>query len=394
MDELSTATQSLLDDLELRAGQAFEEVSALPPALYTSGEIAALEQKNLFERDWLCPGLAAEIPEPGDYLTFSIGAQPIVVLRGKDGGVRSYSNICRHRMMRLLEGRGRVTRIVCPYHAWTYNLDGRLVGAGHMKQSAGFDPKSICLPEIRTEVWQGWIYVTLNPEASAVADLLAALLPTVERYDMAGYRPVIAQDHLWRTNWKILTENFMEGYHLPIAHRRTVGSWFESDSTRFAEQVHDAFTYQTFVKSEDAVYGRAHADNKRLEGVWRGTSVMPTVFPTHMYVLAPDHLWYLSLRPEGTGTVQVRFGVALAPEVLDDLARPENAIAEMERFFDRVNDEDRVVVEGIYANAGAPLAAPGRLSWMERSLHAFMKYLADGLLDRRERNSDYGAAAQ
>jgi len=103
---------------------------------------------------------------------------------------------------------------------------------------------------------------------------------------------------------------------------------------------------------------------------------MPTVYPTHMYVVAPDHLWYLSLRPKTVGEVHVRFGAALAPEVVAALEDREAAVQELVDFFDRVNAEDRFVVEGLYEGAQAPLARPGRVSWLEREIHDFIGYLA------------------
>jgi hypothetical protein len=106
---------------------------------------------------------------------------------------------------------------------------------------------------------------------------------------------------------------------------------------------------------------------------------MPTVFPTHMYVLAPDHLWYLSLRPKSIGEVHVRFGAALAPEVMSSLNDPKSFVDELVGFFDRVNDEDKGIVEGLYEGTAAPLAHPGRLSWLEREIHDFMGYLDRGL---------------
>jgi len=380
----AASLDELLAEIAARAEAPPAEWRALPPGIYHSGSLAALEQERIFARDWLSPGLAAEIPEPGDYMTFSLGTQEIVTLRGEDGVVRSFANVCRHRMMRLVEGRGRCKRLVCPYHAWTYDLDGRLVGAPYMDRSPGFDKGRIRLGEIRTEVWEGWIYVTLDPAAPSIADALEALRPLVGPYRMAGYRPVIRQDHVWDTNWKLLTENFMEGYHLPVAHRRTVGAWFPAEETAFPEAVHEAFTYQTFIKDETARYGLAHRDNTSLQGRWRKTSVMPTIYPSHMYVLAPDHLWYLSLRPKGVGQVQVRFGVALAPEVLDDLQEPEAALAELEAFFDRVNAEDRRVTEGLMLGTAGPHARPGPCSWLERELHDFAGYLARRLAGRAD----------
>ncbi len=358
------------------ASQPLETATGLPPAIYWRQDVADLEKEQIFRQDWVCAGLAADLPRSGDYLSFSIAGEPVFCVRDRKGSVRTFSNVCRHRMMQLVEGSGHTGRIVCPYHAWTYNLDGRLIGAGQMKWSAGFDKSKICLPEIRTEIWQGWIYVTLNPDAEPVSNLLAPLLDVVGRYNMAGYVPIVREDHVWQTNWKLLTENFMEGYHLPVAHKETVGAWFPVRETRFPEETYEAFTYQTFAKSETASYGRAHADNTSLEGDWRHTSVMPTVFPCHMYVLAPDHLWYLSLRPKGVGEVNVRFGAALAPEVHAGLNDQEAWIQEVKQFFDMVNAEDRFLVEGIFTGAQSSYAAPGPLSWLEREIHDFERYLA------------------
>ncbi len=376
---LSPDVRTALDTLAAVAATPFSQADTIPPLLYRSDEVHALELDRIFAKEWLCPGLAADIPNAGDYITFSIGDQPVFTMRGRDGVVRSFSNVCLHRMMPLAEGRGACgNKLVCPYHAWTYDTEGKVIGAGHMGgRDPAFDKKQFRLPELRTEIWEGWIYVTLNPQAPRVADLLAPLLPVVERYAMPGYIPVVHQDHVWKTNWKLLNENFMEGYHLPVAHKATVGAWFPVEDTEFPDEAYDAFTYQTFTKDENARYGRAHESNTRLEGKWRHTSILPTVFPTHMYVLAPDHLWYLSLRPRGVGEVHVRFGVALAPEAHAALGAGRDAwVTELVDFFDRVNAEDKVVVEGIFQGSKAPLASRGPLSWLEREIHDFARYLA------------------
>ncbi|MEM7069005.1 MAG: SRPBCC family protein [Pseudomonadota bacterium] len=373
---------ALLRQLSEIADGPLEDATCLPPRIYTDETIAAMEKDKIFRKDWVCTGLAAEIPNPGDYLTYTIAGEPIFCIRDKDENVRTYANVCRHRMMQLLEGRGQSRRVICPYHAWTYDLDGQLIGAGHMEKSKGFQKKDICLPEIRTEIWNGWIYVTLDPAATPLSEALAPLNEVVSRYGMENYVPIVHQDHVWNTNWKLLTENFMEGYHLPVAHKATVGQWFPVEATVFPEEPNEFFTYQTFQKIGDATYGQAHPDNKLLEGDWRVTSVLPTVFPTHMYVLAPDHLWYLSLRPKGIGEVDVRFGVAIAPEVDAALSYQDERAAwidELVTFFDHVNTEDRQVVEGIYAGAQSEFAAPGQLSWLEREIHDFQKYLTSRL---------------
>jgi choline monooxygenase len=375
-----------LDKLRVIADADLEQATAMPPDIYRSAALYDLERREIFARDWLCVGLAADMPRPGDYLSFSINDQPLFVVRGQDGEIRGFSNVCLHRMMRLVEGRGSCQRLVCPYHAWTYDLDGRLVGAPHMKRTPGFEARAHRLPAIRTEIWEGWIYVTLNQDAPPVGLMLEPLQRLVAPYRMADYVPVALQDHVWATNWKLLTENFMEGYHLPVAHRATVGAWFPAEDTWFPAERHDAFTVQTFTKDETARYGRAHPANSRLEGRWRYTSVMPSVFPTHMYVLAPDHLWYLSLRPKSIGEVHVRFGVALAPEVVANMPDAETQKAELLAFFDKVNAEDRFIVEGLYQGVRAPAARPGRLSWLEREIHDFARYLATRLAGWRQRD--------
>jgi choline monooxygenase len=193
---------------------------------------------------------------------------------------------------------------------------------------------------------------------------------------MADYVPVIHQDHIWQTNWKLLNENFMEGYHGPIVHRRTVGAGVAVSETDFPENRTEAFTYSTFTKPETATYGRAHPDNRRLEGLWRRTAVLPTVFPAHMFSLSPDYLWYLSLRPRAPGEVAVRIGIAVAPEIYAAQSDIDAFVAPMRTFFDEANAEDRAVVEGLYRGALAPLAAGGQLSWLEREIHDFTRYLA------------------
>lgn len=383
MTTIASTADGLLKHLQKVASGTLADATGAEPALYWNDDIAAAEERNIFRKDWICPGLAAEIPNTGDYLTYTIAGEPIYCIRDKSGEVKTYSNVCRHRMMQLLEGSGTTSRVVCPYHAWTYDLNGQLIGAGHMERSNGFDKTKICLPEIRTEIWNGWIYVTLNPDARPVRESLAPLHDVVERYGMENYVPVVKEEHVWKTNWKLLTENFMEGYHLPVAHKATVGAWFALKETVFPEEVNEHFTYQTFVKNGDATYGKAHSDNTRLKGKWRNTSILPTVFPTHMYVLAPDHLWYLSLRPRGVGEVDIRFGVAIAPEVdamLSYADEREAWISELVTFFEHVNTEDRQVVEGIYAGSRSGFATPGQLSWLEREIHDFQQYLARRLV--------------
>ena len=370
LDEILTGLREL-------AAKPLDQATAPPKDIYTSDEVCAHEMERIFHHEWICAGRSDEIANNGDYMTFELGAQPLIILRDLDGKLAARSNICRHRMMRLVEGRGNTRKFTCPYHAWTYNLQGELVAAAYMDKTSCFDKSDIQLPAVRCEEYFGWIYVSLNADAKPVAELLADLTPKLAPYDIARYETIFTEEHVWDTNWKCLTENFMEGYHLPVAHRDTVGAFFPVMETVFDDTgSHDAYTSQLFIKNNDAPIGTAHPSNTTLTGKWRQTSLMPTVFPTHMYVLAPDHLWYLSLQPDGAGKTKIRYGAAIAPEVLADQPDRTAYIAETKEFLDRVQEEDRHVVEGIYQGALSPLGKSGPLSWLERENHEFAQYLA------------------
>ena len=224
----------------------------------------------------------------------------------------------------------------------------------------------------------------MNKEAEPVGNLLIDLVPLINPYRMDNYVTIFRQQHIWHTNWKHLTENFMEGYHLPVAHKNTVGAHFGLMDTKFDDCGNfDYFTYQTFTKSSSAPVGSAHPDNKTLSGEARNTSIMPTVFPSHMYVLAPDHLWYLSLQPLGINQVKILYGAAIAPKVLTAQNDVNDYIAKTRTFLDDIQEEDRFVVENIFKGAQAPLSTSGPLSWLERENHEFTQYLARRLCSGR-----------
>ena len=377
MRQMDAELQKLLFDLKQLARKPLAQATSMPPGVYTNKNFYRLEEEEIFSKEWLCAGRAESLPTVGDYLTYEIGAQPVFVIRGVDKHLHAFANVCRHRMMRLLEGGGRCTRIVCPYHAWTYDISGQLIHARHMERSKHFDISDIQLPRVRCEIWEGWIFVTLNWKIRSVAKRLAPLQKIVKRYRMSKYVEVAREDHTWNTNWKCLTENFMEGYHLPVAHRATVGAYFPVEATRFDEErkTYGAFTYQTFLKTSKAPVGTADPANKSLRGRWRNTSVLPTIFPSHMMTLAPDHLWYLSLQPQGPDKVRIRYGIAFAPELMAKKRGLAKKISNAKAFLDEVQAEDRVVVEGIFLGAMAPLSRPGALSWLEKENHEFTRYL-------------------
>ncbi|MCF1371428.1 Rieske 2Fe-2S domain-containing protein [Burkholderia cenocepacia] len=377
MRSIPTAARSIdviVRDLKTNCERDFGDARAMPPGVYTSPEFLEREQQTLFRNEWLCMGRASALPNPGDYLTAEIAGQPIIVIRRDDGTLRAMSNVCLHRMSTLLEGRGNVRRIVCPYHAWNYSLDGDLRAAPMMDRQDGFCKDSYKLPQVRCEIWQGWVYVTLNEEASPVAARLKELDELIVNYDMASYVETFHEEHVWNTNWKILAENFMESYHLPMLHRATVGPHSRLDEMECPPGL-PAFNYHWITKEASLPIGNAHPDNTRLQGQWRKTTALLAIYPTHLVTLTPGYFWYLVLQPLGVDRVHIRFGGGLSPEFIDDPKAAEY-MAALKKLLDEVNLEDRRGVEAVFRGVHAPLAKPGHLSHLERPNYDFARYLA------------------
>lgn len=372
-------THPALDALLAATARPFEDATAMPPAVYTSPDILALEQQRIFSREWICVGRASAIAEPGAYLTYEIAGQPIIVLRDNAGTIRAFSNVCLHRYSILLQGTGRTSAIICPYHAWTYGLDGTLRGAPHMDRTLGFCRENYRLPELRSETWLGWIYVTLNPDIAPVAERLSKLTEMIHQYRMENYIETFREELVWDTNWKILAENFMESYHLPTLHRATIGPASKIDEMDCPPGF-DTFNYHWITKDASLPIGNAHPDNTTLQGDWRRTVALMSIYPTQLISLTPGYFWYLLLSPRGTGQVHIIFAGGLAPEFINEPRGPEH-MATLKSLLDKVNAEDRSGVEGVYRNAHAPLAAPGHLSWLERPNYDFARYLARQLAE-------------
>ena len=157
------------------AARPLEEAVPMPSGVYHSPAFFDLEIERLFDQGWICVGREDDIPHDGDFITHHIIDTPVVVFRQPDGNVRAFVNACAHRFTKLLEGRGSNKRFNCPYHGWTYSHDGALLHAPHMEQTAGFNPKAVRLLELHCEVWQGFIFVTLNERPNPLRQQLHQL---------------------------------------------------------------------------------------------------------------------------------------------------------------------------------------------------------------------------
>ncbi len=375
MATCGTPIDALLDDLKDRAERPFGEARAAPPAIYSSQAFLELELEEIFRREWICAGRADAIAKTGDYLTFELAGEPVFIVRDGGGTVRAFSNVCLHRMSTLLRGRGNRRIITCPYHAWSYGLDGRLRNAPWMEPSPGFRKADYCLPSVRCELWDGWIYLTLNPDIASPAELFEPVARTItRRYRFEDYRETFREEHVWQTNWKILAENFMESYHLFQLHGPTIGNQSRVEEMSMPPGG-EVFNYHWITKESGFPLANAHPDCRYLEGQWRRTSALITIYPSHMITLTPGYFWYLSLQPEGAGRVRILYGGGMAPDFIDDPRGAEH-VAEAKKILDAVNEEDRVGTEAVFRGTQARLARGGHLSYLERPNFEFCQYLA------------------
>ena len=363
------------------ASREFEQALSLPPAIYHDEDILALEERELFRKGWICAGRTAEIPKPGDYLTLDITDQPVIVVRQKDGSVQAYPNVCLHRCARLLEGQGHVSKISCPYHSWTYDLDGQLIGAPFMHRTPGFDKNNFKLRALRCEVWHGFIYVSLNADARAIGDQLSALGEEISGYRIADYVPVYEETEVWATNWKCLVENFMDVYHLHRVHADSFNKYSQNEETTFMFPGEDAYCWQYIQEDGGEHSVKAHPDNSWLEGERRNRTVLFNIFPAQVVQLQPDLLWYLSIMPEGLGKVRIRWAVSIPKEFLDGADDREAHIKAELDLLKQVNSEDQPTVESVFRATSLHGAERGPLSWLERNCFDFGRYLARELCD-------------
>ena len=371
---LTAPALSAIAELKANVSVPFNQARAMPKSVYTSPEFCEAELKHIFARDWLCAGRAEALPNPGDYLTMEISGEPIIILRDRDGDLRGMSNVCRHRMSTLLEGRGNVRSIVCPYHAWTYNLDGSLRGAPAMGLNESFCKEDVKLPSVRVENWLGWIMVTLNPDAPDPSDALRDVENLVGYLDMGSYRETFRETFRWATNWKVLAENFMESYHLPVCHEGTIGGSVDLMKMTCPEGS-PSFNYHYIMKNDTIPLSLAHPSNTRLEGDQRRITWLLSVYPALLITLTPGYFWYLCLTPDGPGHVNVLYGGGMSADWCAD-PQAESHLATVKALLDDVNIEDKGCVEKVYRGLCADLSGPGPLSHLERPNFEFAQYIA------------------
>ena len=379
---MENVTRALIETLITGASRPHGEARALPPQAYLSEEFHELEREHIFRREWLCVGREEQIPDPGDYLSLTLVGEPIVVLRDREGGLRALSNVCRHRYMQLVEGSGNVDKLVCPYHGWTYQLDGRLAGAPHMAESRIFDRLQCRLPEFRVETWLGFVFVNLDSDAKPLTPRHESARERLLEHRLGEMQTIATYEEVWDGNWKLAFENGIEGYHVPMIHP-TIDQWvpFASIDGEVNGDVGSWLTHA--IDLERAVA----ADPEFGKLMTRGSADLPehartrfwgyNLYPALYIDKFPGYCVWLSFLPVSVKQTQILAGGLVERSEIERGGEPLH-LQHME-WLAGLNAEDSGPTMRLQSMLTSRLAVPGPLGEKEPLLPYFHRYLAQRL---------------
>ncbi|PRY64873.1 Rieske 2Fe-2S family protein [Vreelandella songnenensis] len=225
-DPLAAMREATVEMLESRA-----RTYSLPQPFYNDARLFALDMQEIFEKEWLFAGMSCEIPAKGNFMTLEIGDNPIVIVRGGEGQIHAFHNVCRHRGSRLCTThKGKVAKLVCPYHQWTYELDGRLLFAGS-DMGTSFDLDQFGLKPVSVRTAGGFMFINLSENPPAIDDFLVTLEHYLEPYQMDNVKVAVESSIVEQANWKLVIENNRECYHCNGSHPELLNSLMEFDDT-------------------------------------------------------------------------------------------------------------------------------------------------------------------
>jgi phenylpropionate dioxygenase-like ring-hydroxylating dioxygenase large terminal subunit len=382
-------------ELTRLAALPLERAETLPPEAYFSSAVYDLEIERIFTREWLCVGRVDQMPDPGDYITADIVGEPIVVTRDLDGTLHALSRVCRHRFMDILapelcEPRGNLKRLTCPYHTWTYKLDGEYVGmlsaAPEMKQ-VEFDKGTCRLPRYGIDVWKGFIFVNLDPTAPPLTPQLTDLNELLGAFDFTDWKIVHTLD--WgevAANWKIAVENGAEAYHHLGTHKDTLQALWPAQFTRPDET--DGLWFSAHMPVSDA-FASTDADGNKLHPTFLPTvpglrpdqleeTLIVGVFPLFFFALSPDFVSWFEWWPTGPGSHTTKIHMVVPPDSIDAPGAEEIVVQVMD-YVKQIQTEDAVTIMGVQRGLTSATSYSGRLSHLERPLWQFERYLAERL---------------
>ncbi|CAN5168338.1 aromatic ring-hydroxylating dioxygenase subunit alpha [soil metagenome] len=363
-----------------------EEAEPLPARAYLDPAVLDWEREHFFESSWVCVGREEDAPQPGDVFTAEVGRESVLLVRGQDGCLRGFFNVCQHRGTRLVtdEACSAPGRIICPYHSWTYGLDGRLLAAQHMAGARGFDRASIGLAPVPTEALAGWVFVNVTATAGPLLEYLGNFPARIERFGVESLRRAGRREYVAAANWKILSENYQECYHCPTIHpeltrvtpyrsggrdEESLGPWVGGPMD-LAEGCNTMSI--SGVTERDPIPGLPEEDRSRV--------FYYSLLPNLWISLHPDYVMTHSVCPLEPGRTRI-VCEWLFPEPVVTAAGfdPGDAI----EFWDLVNGQDWRACERVQLGIGSRGFSGGRFSDLEGTIHTLAALFARSYLEGR-----------
>ena len=354
----------------------------LPGYIYSSPEVYRRANENFFMKDWLCVGRVEEVENPGDYITFRAIDEPGIVARDDLGNLNAFSNVCRHRGVEVASGAGNLKEFSCPYHGWTYDLAGMLLGAPYMREATGFDPASCRLNPLRSGVWEGNVFVTFNPEPQPLEVFVHDFDKVFGFLKQAQCRLHRKQVVDFDCNWQLFVENASDVYHLEVLHANSIGAHIGGENFSFGLLERGGFS-----SFHDAAPGTP--SGKSLFGKMPWMRDKPESFECAGY-MGPNFLLFARvdevhpmivwpLEPTKTRVVVYH----LYPK--DCFTRPdfEETAKLYQDFVGKVLDEDRQLLGSLQDNLNSRSFRPGRFSKLERNVHHGINHFLDRMFSEQ-----------
>jgi Rieske 2Fe-2S family protein len=372
-----------IDPAALEASlRPFGESRMLPREAYVDDAVFAWEQRHFLEGRWMCVGRSEDVAAAGDQRAESVGPAGVFLVRGSDGVVRGFANACRHRGHELLPcGESRNLHIVvCPYHSWSYQLDGTLRGAPGFDTLDNFVASEHGLAEFPTEEWHGLLFVDTSGTAGPFADHVRGLEAFVAPYEPERVRTAGHHDYVVQANWKVLSENYQECYHCAMIHPELCRVSPPRSGENYSSSGGGAWVGGWMELAPDAdtmsLDGRTAGSPLRgLDADGRRQVIYLVIFPNVLLSLHPDYVMTHILTPLAPDRTRIQCSWAFSPE---DLERADFDPSYAIDFWDITNRQDWAACESVQRGLSSPHHAPGPLSPDEDGVYQFVTMLARG----------------